>query len=384
MKKINLIKAIAFILTWALVVQIPKLTNIQQPETSVDVDSSAEYNVNKGKEVYALKSSRTYGYVRSWDSFPAEGYAGMKVDCNKNTVNWSYYKHNSKTTITGTKFFIMDTDLWDWVDYKIIDTKNYTFDKTYNTTLDKDGIYKMVVCFDYDNKVHDIKVIAELCVKNGVVNTCYYSDKTCAEDYEKWNKLMSTADPKDYVDETYLCYPTKYGYHCVKEYQQLAEELIGEHDSWSDQFKVFVFAQYIAENYAYDNWRRDNNMSRATANNDWNTPDNFIYESHCGVCVDFTNVMCIMCRHYGIPCTSVDKVKHTANAVYINGEWLFIDLTGIVYKHCGEDMTDFQGDNPKSWYGSYMWYSDSFDSYDGEILYSNVEFKQHDERKLKR
>ena len=120
----------------------------------------------------------------------------MKVDCNKNTVNWSYYKHNSKTTITGTKFRIMDTDLWDWVDYKVIDVRNYTFDKTYSTTLDKDGIYEMTVCFDYDNKVHNIQVKAELYVENGVVNTCYYNVGSNIEDYEKWNKLMSTADPK--------------------------------------------------------------------------------------------------------------------------------------------------------------------------------------------
>lgn len=68
-----------------------------------------------------------------------------------------------------------------------------------------------------------------------------------------------------------------------------------------------------------------------------------VYNTHTGICRDFVNIYAIMCRELDIPCTTIENNarNHTWNLVYLNGEWIEIDLTKdikrIVYK---EDVTD--------------------------------------------
>lgn len=62
--------------------------------------------------------------------------------------------------------------------------------------------------------------------------------------------------------------------------------------------------------------------------------------NHVGVCWDFTNMMVIMCRHHGIPATSVENSIHTAVAVYLNGEWSIIDVTLLTKYECVTLDTD--------------------------------------------
>jgi len=59
-----------------------------------------------------------------------------------------------------------------------------------------------------------------------------------------------------------------------------------------------------------------------------------------------------MCRQAGIPCTSLDNKDHTINAVYMNGEWVTIDVTALMTKECNSEDT-----SESNWYrtGSSNW-----------------------------
>ena len=70
-----------------------------------------------------------------------------------------------------------------------------------------------------------------------------------------------------------------------------------------------------------------NNRSRATLAEDWTNDNLFSYYNHVGNCYDYANIMTIMCRHLGIPCTTVENSYHTANAVWMDGEWVCIDVS---------------------------------------------------------
>lgn len=74
--------------------------------------------------------------------------------------------------------------------------------------------------------------------------------------------------------------------------------------------------------------------------NSWNDDNLWLYYNKVGQCWDFANVMTIMCRHHGIPCTSVENEGHTINAVWMNGEWIGINVSALVANHCDTKDTD--------------------------------------------
>ena len=61
-------------------------------------------------------------------------------------------------------------------------------------------------------------------------------------------------------------------------------------------------------------------------------PDtNLVLEAGRGVCCDFASVFAAMCRSQGIPCAVATGYRnggyHAWNFVYVDGEWLPVDLT---------------------------------------------------------
>ena len=66
------------------------------------------------------------------------------------------------------------------------------------------------------------------------------------------------------------------------------------------------------------------------------------YQTRIGVCADFTNILATMCRAQGIPCIMLETRTHSWNAVYVNGNWVEIDMTvDIDNSVYGKDMTDW-------------------------------------------
>lgn len=164
------------------------------------------------------------------------------------------------------------------------------------------------------------------------------------KDYDTFQKLMADADPKDYLSNELITYPTSgTGDHVthVKAFEDISDELV-LNDKWSDEVKVLAFTDYIVKNYAYDTYRVDelNMVSRANKAGVYNDDKYYALGNHVGVCWDFTNMMVIMCRHHGIPATSVENNTHTAVAVYLNGEWSIVDVTPLTRYECVTLDTD--------------------------------------------
>lgn len=164
-----------------------------------------------------------------------------------------------------------------------------------------------------------------------------------------WNTLMSDADPADYLSVKELTYPSSgAGGNCnhVSLWSDKANKLT-KGKKLSDNSKVALFALYLANDFAYDEYRVRtlSNVSRANhkfANGDknaWKDDNNFMYYNHVGTCWDYTNAMVIMCRSVGIPATSVENGDHAMTAVYINGQWKAVDVTAFVRYRCDTEDT---------------------------------------------
>lgn len=186
---------------------------------------------------------------------------------------------------------------------------------------------------------------------------------------------MGDAAPEDYISNKDVTYPTsgtRGACNHVKEWEAVAESIVGEHDDWSDEMKVYAFVDYLAKNIAYDDYKLAHRRSRAAENHDYTNDENFTLKNNVGVCWDYTNILAIMCRHYEIPCTSVDVGEgHTFNAVYLNNRWTGIDITitKLVRYRC-----DTKDTSKEKWhktgsagYSNYGMYSAQITGHDGNI-----------------
>ncbi len=212
------------------------------------------------------------------------------------------------------------------------------------------------------------------------VQTCRITNASISiSSYDSFQKFMSDANPEKYLSNKSITYPTSgqsdHVVH-VSKFEEISDQLITD-DSWSDEYKVFLFARYIRNNYAYDTYRQNKNMlnmkSRATKAGIYNDDNYYTYGNHVGVCWDFTNIMTIMCRHHGIPATSVEGSAHTAPAIWLNDEWTVIDVTEYLKYECRTENTDssswikYSKGSGHGCYGCYDLGSGVPDSHDNEI-----------------
>ncbi len=310
------------------------------------------------------------------DSIDFEAIAGFRATCDGKNVTITPYSHNNTYATGGTVY--VSTTKYDKV---AIGTIKHNETKTFDVggaidshTMDKNtGIYRLSLgLVDQDATMF-------LYYDKKTIQTCRVGQKM-ERCIRKWNALVSDMNPDDYLDINYvgvknnpITYPTSgQGNNCVHvdEWRQLSHTLLDKfaNNGWSDEVKVYYMTYYLAENYAYDDWRvsTNHNVSRATLAQTWNDDSLWMYYNKVGNCWDCANVLTIMCREQGIPCTSVDNRGHTAVAVWLNDEWVCVDLSVLMRYHCVEKDT-----NPKKWIENremkfrqaFGYYSDEFDTY---------------------
>lgn len=86
--------------------------------------------------------------------------------------------------------------------------------------------------------------------------------------------------------------------------------------------KVKVLHDYVVMNTTYDSDRADNGNS----NYDSARMTGALYE-HYAICSGYTDLMAVMLERLNIPNFKIASDTHIWNAVYINNEWLHLDLT---------------------------------------------------------
>ena len=306
------------------------------------------------------------------DNIDFEGVAGLKYKTSGTKVTFTAYTH-APVYIDGGNVYV-EINKKNILVGHVANGESGSFDmaevlKANGGDLNKADWYRLSI------KLSDQRVVGHL-YWDGKSVCCCRVGENYQQDIKTWNKVVKDMKPKDYLDmwvgnkNVPITYPTSGEGGCcnhVQLWRDLAHKIILK-DSWSDEAKVYVLVQYLAENYAYDDYRVKicDNVSRANMDDAWNDDNHFMYYNKVGNCWDFANALTIMCREYGIPCTSVDNDGHTANAVWLNDEWVCIDVSVLVQHHCTEKDT-----NPKKWLehrdahycDAYGYYASQFDTH---------------------
>ncbi|MCR5734600.1 MAG: transglutaminase-like domain-containing protein [Lachnospiraceae bacterium] len=331
-------------------------------EQTVDLDI--------GNLIYGISESRACGTTNiKGEYIDFEGFAGLKVQtegkkatatlyCNASdkkpfkTGELTIKRYNRNEYGAQYTFYVPinhENDPKDGIEYSLGELKpgqsvEIDLEKLPKKMglKNKNGLYILTVTFPNE--------------QYAVMNLYFDGEKVlcCRHDpgvnTEHWNSLIGDLDPEKCVNmyvgsKKYpLTYPTSgnngYCVH-VDEWCELSDTIVKK-DDWSDELKVFAFVDYLIKNYAYDDWRvyTNDNKSRATLKQDWSDDNLWMYYNHVGQCWDFANVLTIMCRHHGIPCTSVENDSHAVNAVWLGGHWVAIDVTGLLKYRCTEEDTD--------------------------------------------
>ncbi len=298
------------------------------------------------------------------DSIDYEGFAGLKVHTANANVEYTMYTHSNcydKGTVSIQRNGLGDTMI-KLGSISVNETKSFDI-KDIATKMNCDettGLYRLTIMTGKDE---DEPASMYLYYDGKNVHYCRYS-RHCRNDIEKWNQVVASLNPEKCLDMwvgnssnpiTYPTSGTNGSCNHVKEWCDLSDEIV-LHDEWTDEAKVFAMILYLTRNYAYDDYRVTtlNNTSRAMKDDAWTDDGHFMFYNHVGQCWDAANALTIMCRHHGIPCTSVENDYHTVNAVWLRDEWVAIDVSALMQNHCKQKDT-----NPDDW----MHYRDSSYAY---------------------
>lgn len=320
-----------------------ELTNVTFLSTTVDESHGEDYSACFAND------HRRFGAGDAKSVTQLEAAFGIDIKTNRCRVEYSFYNHTqSNIECLEAKLVLVGSKLKNETPVMNLETD---MDKTHTFNVSKlnNGIYRINAKMTTGNKNHpDIVVPGYILVQNKEAKVCRISNvgKDELEAYMKYyEKFCSNISMEECLKTDTLSYPTtlKESYHCVKEIMDLSDEIMKKYPDASDEFKLYIFTRYIAINYAYDYYRTDvlRGVSRAMKKNNFTDPKNFMFENKVGVCWDFVNMLTIMCRHHGIPCTSMTNqlASHTWNIVYINGQWVQVDITKIVEHACYSEDT---------------------------------------------
>lgn len=323
--------------------------------------------------LYELDESRTWGSAGIIADYTTlidfEGYYGIRIDTAGGKILYSVYKHNNaisedaqitlyKASYGNNRYGITHTKVKSLGKLKI-DTE-----KELNEKLMPNTVYAVGASFTIDDgtKKPTQEVWGYLYNDGNKITTCRIANQYAQDlemDIEEWNTLMKDADPDDYLSNAKITYPTSGdngSCNHVKEWEAISDEIV-INDEWTDETKVFAFVNYLSKNVAYDRYRESQpgHPSRANMANNYSDDNNFTLKNNVGVCWDYTNILTIMCRHHGIPCTSVENDVHTFNAVWLHDRWNGIDMVELSRWSCPTKDTD--RDNwEKNYSASFMFY----------------------------
>ncbi len=263
--------------------------------------------------------------TRYFEQIYYEGMLGLNLKIHGNNLTATYFDHSSEDeTMTVT-----------------IGNEKYILKRNESVTQKLVGEKVEVTGINSRDSRHNVATIVEKI--DG-----YYKLSRPGNGYVKMRVPDDVIDPEseEFTSNKGLTYPTSGKYNrCVhvKLWEDRADEIIYD-EGLSDEFKVYLFVDYFSRNCAYDHWGYGERASKVPGKtgDGYEDDNNFLYYSNVGVCFDFTNALVIMCRHEGIPATSLDTYTngHTVGLVYLDNEWVLIDICDVLLYECNEEDTD--------------------------------------------
>lgn len=326
-------------------------TNVKATNT-INFDTVLEYN--DYTTIYDFEKSRRVGATNVLGTtIDYEGLYGLSAIIDNNDLSYHYYCHTKKadksTTVILHKYGTPD-DYISKVDNVGANDIHYDI-----SSLDN-GLYVLSARLKCDGQNNTVNMFVYVNGTDSYLCRVYNGDAKYLESYRTyWFNTINAIDPKDCLSVDEMTYPTSGANGHVNHVNLWVEKgktLIK--DEWSDETKVFSFVNYIYRNIAYDRYKvnvlgHSRAREASTSTYDGYSDDkNFAYYTGVGVCWDYTNILAIMCRSNGIPCTSVDTPTHTYNAVYLNGHWVLIDITMFYAKCCDNRDTSIIGNTNTS------------------------------------
>lgn len=351
------ISVIALIIASAIAITSTQ-SNTVEPfiERTTGNTSKEKISREDGFTPYSFDNHRFFGAGDLNGSMDFEGGFGVELETNNDIVTYSYYNRFSVEVSCSKAELILLEAKWngEYTEMNkthVTDLETGVINKKHRFSVSKlnNGTYRIHTEYSYATKPDIIpSVDGHIYVENGKAWVCRVSEYNKAWTDKLNNDIKAfTANIKDECLETKnLSYPTlrPENYHCVKEIMDISDDILKKYPNASDEFKVYLFTKYLADNYAYDYYRLNNlhGQSRAKLTNGYIKPENFMINNGVGVCWDYVNWLTIMCRHHGIPCTSLSNgaATHTWNIVYMHNEWVAIDLTKLNVWACLSEDTD--------------------------------------------
>lgn len=102
----------------------------------------------------------------------------------------------------------------------------------------------------------------------------------------------------------------------------------------TDEEKIVAFYNFISEEFQYDYKFAAQVRSGAVKNYTPNT--SLVLETEKGICYDFSSLFAAMCRSQDIPCAIakgyLGNAYHAWNMVWLDEEWVAVDMTAVVCK----------------------------------------------------
>lgn len=300
-------------------------------------------NSSKHIYLYNFNTDLTVGYGENGEYIYTEAYYGAKSSVNGRKVTITLYNH------TDTKLAVKEATL-EHVDASDTSKSKMSFANnkvtvenskgdisfannklTIDTSNYKNGAHR--VWFKYSNGKY-IKVNFYVNGKDTwLCQTEHISDKTAKAYAARRSDLakvlkngnVTPSNSTSLENVWYPCYAFDSSYRCdTQKWIDLSNKIINK--SWSDEYKLFVIQDWIRNNLAYDKYAVSLDDTRSDYYNDFSGKYN-VYETKTGICFDYANITCIMCRAQNIPAVTIGskEMNHVWNAVYVNNRWIEYD-----------------------------------------------------------
>ena len=309
--------------------QEPEISTLHETTANASSRSKLNYTNWEAGAAYDYASTRSAGIL------PYGGYAdfrtasGITVTCTGNTASVYYYTRNSARPGTLSLEPRYGKSIWQ--------TTLTSADTPVALPALADGTY-----FVRHTDSNGDMCAVRLEVKDGTAQACRSAMDPAR--IARFRQLMSAIKPENAKSVSAIFYPAGYNHQdeCIEtaKWAKLSHELLpGPENSYTDSQKVYAFARWIAENIAYDTVKttlgggltRAHRAMELGDKDAYSDPKYFTWETRCGVCADYADILVIMCREHGIPATTVvsDTAWHAWTGVYLDGHWEPVDITSF-------------------------------------------------------
>lgn len=277
--------------------------------------------------LYNFNTSIAVGYGENNEYIYTEAYYGAKSTVNNRKVTVSLYNHTD-TKLTVKDAMVEHVDASDTSSSKIKFTNNKL---TIDTSNYKNGLHRVWIKYS-NNKTCKVNFYVNgnktyLCqietISDKTAKTYAARRSDLAKVLKNGNVTVSNSTSLENV--WYPCYAFDSSYRCdTQKWIDLSNKIVDK--SWSDEYKLFVIQDWIRNNIAYDRYQKALGTYRTKLHNDY-TGKYSAYDTKVGVCFDYANIMCIMCREQNIPAITIGSKEHDHvwNAIYINNRWMEYD-----------------------------------------------------------